>query len=127
MGTRRTFIFAVALARLLYPREADIVMGISHLETYAAFTGDNNMSNHSGAGIASRKRKPSVDLNEVPTTTLAGLVGAAAAEQSKEARLELLRQRCDALRHAGEFLSSYHWDSSFSGACNFDSLTEKLF
>ncbi|KAG0609169.1 hypothetical protein M758_8G163200 [Ceratodon purpureus] len=117
----------VALARLLYPREADIVMGISHLETYAAFTGDNNMSNHSGAGIASRKRKPSVDLNEVPTTTLAGLVGAAAAEQSKEARLELLRQRCDALRHAGEFLSSYHWDSSFSGACNFDSLTEKLF
>jgi hypothetical protein len=97
----------VALARLLYPREADIVMGISHLDSYAAFTGVH--MNYSGSGIRSRKRKPSVDLNEVPTKRLAGLVGVAIGDHSKEGRLELLRQRCDALRKAGELLSSYYW------------------
>lgn len=81
-------------------------MGISHLDSYAAFTGVH--MNHSGSGIASRKRKPSVDLNEVPTKRLAGLVGAAIGDQSKEGWLESVRQRCEALRKAGECLPSYY-------------------
>lgn len=97
--TNNVYVFAVALGRLLYPREADIVMGISHLDSYAAFTGVHMKP--PGSGIASRRRKPAVDLNEEPSKRLANLV-AGAEDQSKEGRLESLRQRCDALRKAGE-------------------------
>lgn len=93
----------MALARLLYPREADIVMGISHLDSYAAFTGVH--MNPPGSGIASRRRKPFVDLNEEPAKRVAGLVGVSMGDQSKEGWLKSLRQRCDALRKAGELLS----------------------
>ncbi|XP_024359583.1 regulatory protein NPR4 [Physcomitrium patens] len=94
----------VALGRLLYPREADIVMGISHLDSYAAFTGVHMKP--PGSGIASRRRKPAVDLNEEPSKRLANLV-AGAEDQSKEGRLESLRQRCDALRKAVEMGRRY--------------------
>jgi len=93
------FNFAVALARLLYPQEADIVC--AHLDTYASFM------RSSGSGIGSRKRRPSVDLNEEPAQRLAGLVGVAVVDESKERQLESLRQRCIALRKAGEYISSY--------------------
>lgn len=61
--------------------------------------------NPPGSGIASRRRKPFVDLNEEPSKRVAGLVGVAVGDQSKEGRLESLRQRCDALRKAGELPS----------------------
>lgn len=81
-------------------------MGITHLDSYAAFTGVH--MNPTGAGIASRRIKPHVDLNEEPSNRVAGLVGVAVGDQSKEGRLQSLRQRCDALRKAGEFLSYYY-------------------
>ena len=97
--------FAVALARLLYPQEADIVMGISHLDSYFSFPRVHG--NTSGSGITSRSlRKLSGDLNDEPAQRLAGLVGVAVVDESKESRLESLRQRCDTLRKAGEYYIS---------------------
>lgn len=95
----------VALARLLYPREADIVMGISHLDSYATST--EILRNSSGSEITSRKRKSSVELNEEPTKRLAGLVGVTVADQSKENRLESLIRRCKTLQKAAEVARKY--------------------
>lgn len=101
-------VFAVALAKLLYPQETGIILGISHLDSHFGFTGVHVTT--SGAGIASRRlKKPSVDLNDEPAQRLAGLVGVAVVDESKESRLESLRQRCDALKKVGECPSSHHW------------------
>lgn len=97
--------FAVSFARLMYPQEAAIVC--AHLDTYVPLTSS------SGSGIASRKRKPSVDLNEEPAQWLAGLVGVDVVDECKESRLESLRHRCDALRKASEYLSSHPFHLCF--------------
>ncbi|KAG0555906.1 hypothetical protein KC19_11G011600 [Ceratodon purpureus] len=91
----------VALAKLLYPQEADIIMGISQLDSYYGFTAVHVSG--SGGPIARRSlKKPSVDLNDEPAQRLAGLVGVAVVDESEESRLESLRQRCDTLKRVVE-------------------------
>jgi len=84
--------FAVSLGRILCPQEAGIVC--AHLYS------DASVMSSSGPENGSRKRKPSVDLNEEPAQRLAELVGVAVVEESKERRLESLRQRCISLQKA---------------------------
>jgi hypothetical protein len=77
------------------------VMGMSQLEP---FTPEYSRvtSGSPGSEIA-RRRRASASSNEEPTKRLAGLVGVAISDESKEDLLESLRQRCEALRKTGRF------------------------
>lgn len=91
------------------------MMGMSQLEPFSPeYSGVTSGS--PGSEIA-RRRRPSVDLNEEPTKRLAGLVGVTISDESKEDRLESLRQRCEALRNTGRFsmniTSVNFWYNSF--------------
>lgn len=77
------------------------MMGMSRLEPFSPEVSGAS-SGSPGSGSTTRRR-PSVDLNEEPTKRLAGLVGVAINDESKEDRLESLRQRCEALRNTGRF------------------------
>lgn len=81
-------------------------MGVSHLDSYPSFPGVHG--NNSGSGIASRnlKKPPSVILPDEPAQRLAGLVGVAVVDESKESRLASLRQRCETLKKTGKLALS---------------------
>ena len=76
------------------------MMGMSQLEPFSPETSGVTSGS---PGSETVRRRPSVDLNEEPTKRLAGLVGVAISDESKEDLLESLRQRCQALRNTGRF------------------------
>lgn len=92
-------LLTVSLARLLFPQVLDVVMDMSQVDAYSEFSRIPYGSPI--AGVASKRRKHCVDLNEEPTKRLAGLIGCSISDESKESRMEVLKQRCDALGKAG--------------------------
>ena len=108
-------LFTVSLARLLFPQVLDVVMDMSQVDAYSEFTRIQYGSPR--AGVVSKRRKHCVDLNEEPTKRLAGLIGCSISDESKESRIEVLKQRCDALGKASTFLMPYILFVSYCRFC----------
>lgn len=109
-------LFTVSLARLLFPQVLDVVMDMSQVDAYSEFTRIQYGSPR--AGVASKRRKHCVDLNEEPTKRLAGLIGCSISDESKESRMEVLKQRCDALGKASMYLMPYLLFVSYCRFCS---------
>lgn len=105
----------MSLARLLFPQVLDVVMDMSQVDAYSEFT--KNQYGSPRAGVASKRRKHCVDLNEEPTKRLAGLIGCSISDESKESRMEVLKHRCDALGKASTYFMPYLLFVSYCRFC----------